>query len=436
MKEKVITAIKWSLYWLCIIGVYIAISVTFGNYWLYLPILALAAIPFLIWCLFRRFLVKLRYVWIKRVVESLICVLSVVLICVSFYHIVDQACPINNRYIDSFDFSTFDSNSEVSYDHQSGVYTVKATEDELRVLQLTDIHIGGSLSTATSDRKAFKACYELIKASQPDLIIVTGDIVYPIAIQTFNRDNLLPMWQFCRFMNHFGIPWMLVYGNHDTEVLAKYDARTINQLYASFLQEEHCPMLYADVQPDIYGRYNQHLRLEDRNGRLDRLLFLIDSNDYVKGSFVQEYDSVHADQMAWYADTIDAVSKEEGRLVHSFVYMHIPFQAFDDAQQAYYGGQDDVDYLFGLNRELVSCPDRDSGFFELIVDKKSTEAVFVGHDHLNNAGFTYRGVDLVYSKSIDYIAYPRIAETNEQRGATLVTLKNGAYTIEQISYSS
>jgi hypothetical protein len=114
--------------------------------------------------------------------------------------------------------------------------------------------------------------------------------------------------------------------------------------------------------------------------------------------------------------------------------MHIPFQEFHDAAQAYYGGKDDVEYLFGMNRELVSCHDRDSGFFDLIVKKKSTDAVFVGHDHLNNAGFSYRGVDLVYSKSIDYIAYPRIAEMTDQRGATLVIVKDGDYTIEQIAY--
>lgn len=103
--------------------------------------------------------------------------------------------------------------------------------------------------------------------------------------------------------------------------------------------------------------------------------------------------------------------------------MHIPFQAFAEAQEALRNGSADAVYLFGENGEGVSCPDRESGFFETIVQKQSTRAVFVGHDHLNNMAVKYKGVDLVYSKSIDYYAYPGIADKTEQRGATLITFR-------------
>ena len=68
-------------------------------------------------------------------------------------------------------------------------------------------------------------------------------------------------------------------------------------------------------------------------------------------------------------------------------------------------------------------------------EKGSTEAVFVGHDHLNNMGIKYKGVDLVYSKSIDYIVYPGISQMTEQRGATLITiLQDGSYRLGQVDY--
>lgn len=38
--------------------------------------------------------------------------------------------------------------------------------------------------------------------------------------------------------------------------------------------------------------------------------------------------------------------------------------------------------------------------YETSLDKGSTDAVFVGHDHLNNMGIRYKGVDLIYGKSI------------------------------------
>ena len=59
--------------------------------------------------------------------------------------------------------------------------------------------------------------------------------------------------------------------------------------------------------------------------------------------------------------------------------------------------------------------------------------MFVGHDHLNNLAVRYKGVDLVYSKSIDYIAYPGIANRTAQRGATLITLKGDQYTLQSLS---
>ena len=84
----------------------------------------------------------------------------------------------------------------------------------------------------------------------------------------------------------------------------------------------------------------------------------------------------------------------------------------------------------------MSHPDRDSGFFDLILEKGSTEAVFVGHDHLNQLAVNYKGVDLVYSRSIDYIAYPGIAKETDQRGGTLIVLsQDGGYTIESVAYT-
>lgn len=115
--------------------------------------------------------------------------------------------------------------------------------------------------------------------------------------------------------------------------------------------------------------------------------------------------------------------------------MHIPFPAFARAQEALKNGDSDVIYLFGENEEPVSCPSEDSGFFEAIVKKQSTQAVFVGHDHLNNMAVKYKGVDLVYSKSIDYYAYPGISDRTKQRGATLITsFSDGSYQIEQVDY--
>lgn len=427
--------ILWSVYWAFFIAVYIALSVIFGNYGFYALILVFALLNFLIRLALVYPFKRLKIKWLKY---CIIVFMNAVILCglgAMGYFIVTSGTNFNNKFIEKgFDYSVFAHTSESVYDKDTGVYTVRSENDKLKILQLTDIHICSSINSISTDRKAFSACYELIKKTQPDLIIVTGDIVYTVPVQTFTNDNLKPMGQFCEFMDNVGIPWAFVYGNHDTESVASYDSTALSGIFRYY--GEGC-LLYAERQPDIYGRYNSYIRIENRDGSLNRVLFLIDSNDYVHGSNkLNVYDSVHADQIEWYADAIDGLERENGAPVKSFVYMHIPFKAFDDAQKQLIGVENsEAEYLFGFNGEGVSYPKNESGFFDKIVEKGSTQAVFVGHDHLNNLGVKYKGVDLVYSKSIDYIAYPDIAEKKGQRGATLVTLsENGDYKITQIDY--
>lgn len=427
--------VKWSVYWLFVLAGYLAISFVFKSLTMYALYLVLAAINCIIRLMinspFRRFS-GLRA---KRITIRLGRLLSTCALVYGYFLFIGDGSRYNELYIGSLDYGVFQHNSSFAYDGSTGVYTVSGTREEFRILQLTDLHICASITTIGTDRKAFCACYELIKETQPDLIILTGDLIYPIPIQTFSKNNLNAIGQVCVFMNNIGIPWTMVYGNHDTETVAAYSAKELSGLFRHYRNSGE-PMLYAEIQPEVYGRYNQYIRIENQDGSLNRLVFLVDSNDYVKGSNkANEYDSVHQDQIQWYRDTIDKVAEEEGRLVPSFVFMHIPFRAFRTAQEALKSGSPDAEYLFGENGEGVSCPDRDSGFFDAILEKQSTEAVFVGHDHLNYMGVRYKGVDLVYSKSIDYYAYPGIAEQTAQRGATLIRLfPDGSYRIEQADY--
>ncbi|MDY3766456.1 MAG: hypothetical protein SO016_07160 [Lachnospiraceae bacterium] len=55
---------------------------------------------------------------------------------------------------------------------------------------------------------------------------------------------------------------------------------------------------------------------------------------------------------------------------------------------------------------------------------------------INNMGIRYKGIDLVYSKSIDYFAYPGIDKMTEQRGATMIDLnEDGSYTLHQLHHT-
>lgn len=430
----------WGAYWLAALGAYAGLSLAFGNWKLYVFIPVLALLYFAARLALNNPFRPFASVRGRSILLRLLNVATVAALLVGSLQVMSLGLGYHKAFLSRLDYSVFrrDDLPAVEYDRDTGVYTLTAQREDFKILQLTDVHLGESLTTTDTDRKALQACYDLIRETQPDLVIVTGDIAYAIPAYTFSDNNLAAMGTFIDFMERIGIPWAVTYGNHDNEPSSRYnDAQAFGGLFRHYQSAEDGAALYsADVQPNVYGRYNQYLRIENADGSLNRVIFLVDSNDYVKGpNAVREYDSVHPDQIQWYSDTIDALTETEGRVVPSFVFMHIPFPAFQSAQDALSVGAPEAEYLFGRNEENVSCPKQDTGFFDTIVEKGSTQAVFVGHDHLNNMAVRYRGVDLVYSKSIDYVAYPGIADQIAQRGGTLITLTpDGGYEIEQVDY--
>ena len=54
---------------------------------------------------------------------------------------------------------------------------------------------------------------------------------------------------------------------------------------------------------------------------------------------------------------------------------------------------------------------------------KSMEAIFCGHDHVNNASVSMDNVVLSYGFSIDNLAYDSIDKSGRQRGCTTITVK-------------
>ena len=175
----------------------------------------------------------------------------------------------------------------------SGDYVFHQNDDtDFRILQLTDIHLGGSFVTQRKDRKAMQAVYSLAAAVQPDLIVITGDLAYPIPIQTLSRTNLNPMLMLCDLMNAIDIPWCFVYGNHDTEWIATHPGKEINYLFAN---SQTC--LFAPDYSVESGRSNQLIQLRNADGSLNQALVLLDSNSYAS-LLLNDYDAIHEDQVA------------------------------------------------------------------------------------------------------------------------------------------
>lgn len=431
-RRELVGAVLYTVFlWGIALGCYIPLCIWSGSLLVFSYIPAIAAAlyalhllicnPFSPFSAFRRRKASIR---ILRVLSLFAVIGSVVFANVAdVFLLMDYAVSRPTAY---------HGDTRISYDKKEGVYTLSQDADEeFRILQLTDIHLGGSLTTYKSDKQALACCERLIRIADPDLVVVTGDLLFPLPLSSFTANSRPALLQFCFFMESLGVPWVFVYGNHDTEKTALLSADDINETMFFFSNgyDSERVALMADVQPDISGRYNQYLRVTGRGGKTSFLLFLMDSGAYLSDGAINgsEYDRIHDDQIAWYAET---VRRYPG--VPSLIFFHIPIEEYRAAAQALDGGQPDARYLFGENGEMCSCPAEESDLFETALALGSTKAMFCGHDHLNNLGVNYRGIDLVYGLSVDYLAYPGIAEKTSQRGGTLIILRDGGYRIEQL----
>lgn len=354
---------------------------------------------------------------------------------VSGYSALQSDTWYTQKYINSVPVVKH-NNHDIVYNDETGVYTITSSTDDFKILHLTDIHLGGSLYSYRKDMKALKACFAEIEHAEPDLVVVTGDLCFPMGIMSLSLNNSAPVHQFAAFMRNVGIPWAFTYGNHDTESLAATSGQELNEVYKSLSYKTSGNLLYPYIQPDIMGRNNQLIEIRNDDGSMNTALYLIDSNSYT-GEGINVYDYIRDDQTGWYAAQVKRMNAEEERIVPSMVFFHIPLQQYRTAYELYENGSDKVTYYFGENNEKmldkVCCSNYPSKLFDEMKALGSTKAVFCGHDHYNNMSLEYEGIRLTYGMSIDYLAMPGIEDDTSQRGAELITLhRDGTWNLEQI----
>ena len=212
--------------------------------------------------------------------------------------------------------------------------------------------------------------------------------------------------------------------------------------------------LFQKDDGSIDGVSNSVIKVKNSDGVITQALFSIDTNDYpqenkfagIVSGLTGNYDNIHENQIEWYKTSCEKLNAEnkafientfEGDekeqllnnfgLVKSLVFMHIPpveyADAWDEFKNNGYKDTEIVKYYYGTLGEKVCHPTDDDLFFETAVEMKSTQGMFVGHDHINIFSVDYKGIRLTYGMSIDYVAYGKIDKVGTQRGCTVITVK-------------
>lgn len=94
-----------------------------------------------------------------------------------------------------------------------------------------------------------------------------------------------------------------------------------------------------------------------------------------------------------------SVIAEGVKSVFGLAFMHIPPPEFMDLYNNY--------PVYGRKDERVACADvnADVGIIDAFLTSKAVHGLFVGHDHLNNFGGNYKGIEMTYGYKSGYGLY-------------------------------
>ena len=325
------------------------------------------------------------------------------------------------------------------------------TDGDFKVMHITDVHIGGGFLSKGYDEKALNAVALMVTKEKPDLVIVTGDVAFPVPYTAGTFNNYSGIKAFGNLMETLGVYWDVTFGNHDSEAYSYFDREDIAALYGSG-EFEHC--LFQAGPKDIDGYGNHTIEVKNSDGIITQAMILIDSQAYIEDSIIESikgtYDNIHLNQVEWYEEEVNRMNAENKRIdekagtVVTHAFFHIPLVEMDDAWNEFkendYKDTENFEYVEGLIGETgrqVCCAYGEDELFEKMLELGSTKAIHNGHDHVNSTTFKFKGITFSYGYSIDYFAYSGIDKLGSQRGNTMITLKpDGTFNIDKYNLYS
>ncbi len=271
-------------------------------------------------------------------------------------------------------------------------FVIELASDHMRIMQVTDLHL--TYGFDRNDQNTYRLIEALAEHTNPDIIVVTGDLTMtPLAPSIYR--------QFTRRMDKIGIPWTFVFGNHDSDFNSY---KRILSSVASVTTEHMLFKIGPELTDGGYGNFMIEARYQDSPFHK---MYLLDTKNEFNG--LNDYDWLSEDQVAWYSTHAadDAINSLE-----STVYMHIPLLQYNEfATHTLIDGQ--------MGEDRVYAQGQETGFFDAMVAHGVSKGVYVGHDHLSNFSFIKDGIMLAYGQTSGYNGYGQI-----ERGARIIEIDN------------
>lgn len=268
---------------------------------------------------------------------------------------------------------------------------------QFKIVQFTDLHY--KLGTKASEQ-ALECIREITNTEKPDLIVVTGDMIY-----SQPADSTLSV--VLNTLSQLDIPFCTTFGNHD------YDFKAPSQaLYAQIQKTPNC------VMPVLQGKNTDYaLPILSSNGKKTAaVIYGIDTHNKSSVAGVDGYQWITHSQTTWYRQR-SAMFKQQngGKAVPSLAFMHIPLPEYN------YAVDNTQCPLYGTRMERAYSPSINSGFFASMKEMGDIMGVFCGHDHDNDYSVIYYNILLAHGR----FSGGNTEYNHLRRGARVIVLKEG-----------
>lgn len=329
--------------------------------------------------------------------------------------------------------------------------SITAENGKLKIFAITDTHLESMGFYANNHwlkhfeiKKAYSDIKKLIDASSPDLILVTGDVTTdPLSDKVFQ--------QFADFMDDFGIPWTVTFGNHDSEWRASREV-----LSNILLNSENC--IFQTGPTNIQGLGNFILNVKNPEGKIFYSVILMDSGDWQKIKETKNtFNNVVLDktnrrfsttqvgisdkQTEWYEWVVNGLKKyNNNKTVETMAVFHIPLTAnnfavrlADKSDYLYNGAPFSADgedyYQSLLSADEIKTADKSSclnayndyksnyKFYNSVLKSGSTKNIISGHNHCQGYAVKFDGIIFTSVVKTDDI-YTETEWDNGLRGGT------------------
>lgn len=246
-----------------------------------------------------------------------------------------------------------------------------------RILQITDIHFFGK-EAETKDPQTQTLIEGLLKHFSPDLIALTGDFW----CDDQGGKGLFFCEECAKRIDAFGTPWLFAWGNHD-------EAPDRPQAHDILEGMKHIRYSRGD------GNGNYRIELQDEKNRQPLWQFFMLNT---------EKTGLTPRETSWLQKECSALPQTPG-----FIFCHIPILQYDEIWEN--GAAE------GIKHETVCNEEEKGTALPEIAKTGRVQAMFVGHDHVNDYSGIHSGVNLVYGRATGVGGY---GADKVEKGGTLI----------------